>query len=358
VVLLVAGGWALFGGKAGAPGPGASASGNPLTEAGNPPAPNAASGSAAPGPGLEAARKRAGFFREALAAHNLASLRGQMALPIWFERENGKTGKRFSYLRRDEQEAYGEDLARRLAADPSFQTLAALASASEEWRAETGQGVLRLSGGTPPRTWAFRLVPKGATWLVAGLEEIPREPSPGETQATKENPAAGGESAPAHPLMAAVDGGGKVFRGTIGKVGPLPETPPAEWNRLQGWVDTVLQESGLASHHAQQSLIEAGRPAIPALLDRLAGIPIDRDPAHLDRIALIDRTLQMVSGRTSLWPLPGITSITDPGELQKRRQLSVESWFGWWDFWGGRWDLWLKESGRAKPEDGRRRSPR
>ncbi|MFQ5748069.1 MAG: hypothetical protein ACE5H3_01270 [Planctomycetota bacterium] len=356
-MLLVGGGWALFGGSpAGSSGGGAASSKAPLAAAEPPPGEDAAP--AASGPGLEAAQKRARYFRDALAAHNLASLRGQMALPVWFERDNEETGKRFSYLRRDEQESYGEELARRLAADPSFQALAALESPSEEWHGESGRKVLQLSGGTPPRRWAFSLVPRGTTWLVTGLEELPPEPSPEEPGAGDGGETPPPKSSPASRLMVAVEGGGEIFRGTIQKVGPLPETSAQEWTLLRGWVDEVLKESGLASHNALRSLVEAGQPSIPALLDRLAGIPIDRNPDHLDRIALIDRTLQMVSGRNSLWPLPGITSITDPGELQERRRLSVESWFGWWSFWGGKWDRWLEKSGRAQPDDRRRPPPR
>ncbi len=362
VVLLVAGGWALFGGNpADNPGAGSPASNTPLAAASPPSAADA--GPRAPeskpaGPGLEAARKRVSFFREALAADNLASLSGQMALSLWFEHDNGETGKRFTYLRRDEQEAYGEELARRLASDPSFQALAALGSPTEEWREESGRKVLRLTAGTPPRTWAFTLVPKGATWLVAGLEETPTAPPRGEAPAEKSGEAPPPRSSPAHPLMVPVEGGGEVFRGTILKPGPLAETSAKEWSRLQGLVDEVLKESGLSSRHAQQSLIEAGRPAVPVLLDRLADIPLDSEPVHLDRIALIDRTLQMVSGRTSTWPLPGITSITDPGELGKRRRLAVESWFGWWAFWRGNWDGWLEKSGHSKPDGNPRHPPR
>lgn len=309
------------------------------------------------------AMQRLQLLRGAIRNYNSASISQQLDAAAWYQ--DSGLQPRWTALASDQRAQYRTDLARRVSEDPVCRELAENepTSAAEGNDAAGRLQLLVRSAAVPKRLWRVSFVADGDGWLVAAIESAQEEAAaPAEAAA---EPTAEQKFAAEHFVVLDdeeegvqdEDGEARIFKGSIHKVEPVAGTTPQREKEIEDLITRALSDAGRPAILAREELARIGEPAVPLLLNRLVDLPLSDDPARLEQIANVDSLLQHVTWRQSGFPLPSRTNIEDPVKLAERRRLTLQGWFGWWDFYAGHWDVWRKKAGMPEPEPERRRRP-
>ncbi|KAA3607739.1 MAG: hypothetical protein DWQ01_11665 [Planctomycetota bacterium] len=295
------------------------------------------------------------YARMAIQAYNFTSLEERLAAADFYQREGEPSGHPWRTLSRQEQQEYAHALAQRLAEDPAWRELAEQEPTFASLDLEQGDRLefTVRSSALPQRIWKVNFLGQDGEFRLAGMtaeEDLPEVVEVEEETTPEEK----GIQEKFVELTGEDGSKGRVLRGKIEKVDLLEETNPSQAREMKQLVNEVLDSESLA---AERQLVDLRPHSIPVVLNRLVDLPLTDDPARVMQLANLDSLLQKISGRNSMFPRPGMTSLQDAQEIRNLRQTALESWFGWWDQWDQRWNEWIEEAGLPKP-DPRRRRPR
>jgi len=155
--------------------------------------------------------------------------------------------------------------------------------------------------------------------------EARKEPGRSATGAGKD-PAKAGDESELHPTGThRVLGGGREIRPV-----EFPEDISSEARKKAEELVRALTDPNASreSVAARKQLVELGRPAVPALLNRLVGLDLGKEDDVL--VAnLVDQTMREITGQDSGFA-PHITDETLGGSDAKSKEKALRRWFGWW----------------------------
>lgn len=121
--------------------------------------------------------------------------------------------------------------------------------------------------------------------------------------------------------------GSFVIEGQIRAIDHLEETPPEERERIDRLCDELidLEAAPRVRNGAHDALVEIGRPAIPALLTKLATVPLETEEQAI-QLNLVHRALEDITGYETTFDAHAVF-----GGTQERQESGLKQWFGWYD---------------------------
>ena len=125
----------------------------------------------------------------------------------------------------------------------------------------------------------------------------------------------------------------------LGEIRRIPytgDTDAAEAQRLRGLVQDLLGEDRPRAREARRALREAGKRAVPALLNALVGLDMGRveDVSRANTCASLLRELTGMNFHF----IPGFIEESRLDSVSADLEASIRRWFGWWEAHKDTWD--------------------
>ncbi|MEZ6004530.1 MAG: zinc-ribbon domain-containing protein [Planctomycetota bacterium] len=118
--------------------------------------------------------------------------------------------------------------------------------------------------------------------------------------------------------------GSKVVEGNIREVPWMDETTQEERAHIESLIDQMIDPDGTKSFRIKKELSAIGKPAIPALLNRIYRMPYQEGQVA-EQLNLIHRALMDITGHQTTYNLDLF------GATVERQQSGLKQWFGWYD---------------------------
>lgn len=129
--------------------------------------------------------------------------------------------------------------------------------------------------------------------------------------------------------------GSKVYVSEIRTIDFDADIPASERTRLTGLVSALVDDINVRPSvrgEAQEKILQAGKPIIPALLSRMASITetmsknMDENLDDRIRLNFIHQSLRDITGNETTFQVA-----TEMGGTEERIQAGLEMWFAWYD---------------------------
>ncbi|MCP3919456.1 MAG: hypothetical protein GY711_28290 [bacterium] len=132
-----------------------------------------------------------------------------------------------------------------------------------------------------------------------------------------------------------------------GVVRPIPwedDTPEELRTEVNGLITKMidLEIPGPEANRARMRVVEIGIPAIPALLSKMAEIPIDTEDQAI-QVNLVHMCMSEITGYQTTFKVHELM-----GTTRERQESGLKQWFGWYD---RKWKKFKGSGGREEGDD-------